>query len=79
MRKSGLTSRTTAFDVKVGLGPIKPLLSEATGWSIAMKGQGYINATSTVKRGFLEVGACQLARMLPDVGVRIPTVQRLTP
>jgi hypothetical protein len=37
----------------VGLGPIKSLLSEVTGWSIAMKGQGYINATSTVERGFL--------------------------
>ena len=64
---------------KAQFGPIKPFLSEATGLSIAMKGQGYINATSTVERGFLEVVACQLARMLPDVGLRIPTDQRLTP
>jgi hypothetical protein len=56
----------------------KPFLSGATGWSIAMNGPGYINATSTVERGFLKVVDCQFARMLLDVGLKIATVQRLT-
>jgi hypothetical protein len=65
-------------DTTGGSGPQAPFLSEAKGWSIAMRGQAYINATSTVERGFLEVRACQFARMLLDVGLKIAAVQRLT-